>query len=25
LRPLLVKYEELLNQNRVFTETFGFA
>ena len=25
LRPLLVKYEELLNENRVFTQTFGFA
>ena len=25
LRPLLVKYEEFLNENRVFTETFGFA
>jgi hypothetical protein len=25
LRPLLVKYEELLNQNRVFAQTFGFA
>src|SRR5271166_2982828 len=25
LRPLLVKYAEFLNQNRVFTQTFGFA
>ena len=25
LRPLLVKYDEFLNQNRVFTQAFGFA
>ena len=25
LRPLVAKYEELLRQNRVFTETFGLA
>jgi hypothetical protein len=25
LSPLLEKYEELLNQNNVFTETFGPA
>ena len=25
LRPLLVKYEEFINENRVFNETFGFA
>ena len=25
LRPLLVKYEEFLNHNRVFTQTFGIA
>ena len=25
LRPLLVKYEEFLNENRAFTKTFGFA
>jgi len=25
LRLLIVKYEELLNENRVFAQTFGFA